>query len=90
MFIIYAPELDRQDQISEITHLLYVTFEYLPNGDIIVQNMNDKIIRGLSMAICASDILVIEKTPESKIIGEDVVLWFDIEAGEKVIIKIKK
>lgn len=90
MFIIYATELDRQNQISEITHLLYGTFDYLQNGDIIMQNRNDKIIRGISIAICTADILVIEKTPESKIIGKDVVLWFDIEAGEKVIIKIKK
>jgi len=65
-----------------------ITFEYLPNGDIIIQNRNDKIIRGLSIAIYASDILIIGKTPESKIIGTDIVLWFDIEAGEKVILKI--
>ncbi|HKK41828.1 MAG TPA: hypothetical protein VJ963_05410 [Bacteroidales bacterium] len=65
-----------------------VSFDYLPDGKIIVCNNNDKPVNGLSLAVDGSGILVDGRVPEMKKAGEDTVFWFDIPAGDRAEISI--
>jgi hypothetical protein len=65
-----------------------VSFEYLQNGKIIVNNNNDVPIHGLAMAIRAREVSVNGNLPTSKFVGEDLVFWFDIECHGSAIIQI--
>lgn len=65
-----------------------VSFEYLQDGKIIVNNDNDVPIHGLAMAIRAREVSVNGNPPTSKFVGEDLVFWFDIECNSNAIIQI--
>ncbi len=65
-----------------------ISFKYLPDGEISVTNNNDKPIMGLSLAIRAAHVRLNGLIPNSKTAGEDTIIWFDIRAGEKVILKV--
>ncbi len=65
-----------------------ITFDYKPDGQIIICNNNDKIVKGLSLAVRADAVSVNGKIPSFKKIGEDVIFWVDIPAGKKLNLKI--
>jgi len=64
-----------------------VSFEYLQDGKIIVNNNNDVPIHGLAMAIRAREVTVNGSPPTSKFVGEDLVFWFNIECNSNAIIQ---
>jgi hypothetical protein len=64
-----------------------VSFEYLTNGEIEIVNNNNQPIKGVSLALKTDRFQVKGKEPSIKKLGNDTILWFDIEAGEKVRIK---
>ena len=66
-----------------------VAFEYPDNGDVIITNENLIPINGFSLAVSRASVLVDEKIPEFRRVGEDTVLWFDLKAGESVVISFK-
>ncbi len=63
-----------------------VSFNYLTNGKIIVTNNNDKPIMGLSLAVRSSKVLVNGITPKSRKAGNDTIIWFNIRAGETLVL----
>jgi len=65
-----------------------VTFEYLPGGEIEITNNNDKPIQGLSIAMKTDKVSIDNKIPSTKKLGEDTIIWFDVNAGEKVRMRI--
>ena len=65
-----------------------ITFDYLPDGRIIVYNNNDKPVNGLSLAVDGSEIKVNGKEPRMKKAGSDTIFWFDIAAGGSAEIHI--
>lgn len=64
-----------------------ITFEYLQNGEILVYNNNDIPINGLSLAARANDIRVNGKLPNSKLVGEDIIFWFDLPGKEHAVLQ---
>jgi len=66
-----------------------ISFDYLPEGDINICNNNNELIKGLSLAINASDIKINSETPKFRRVGEDIIIWFDIPANGHVNLQIK-
>ena len=64
-----------------------VSLEYKQDGTILLCNNNDKPIKGLSLAVNASNVTVNGQTPDLRKVGDDTIFWFDIEARGHVIIK---
>jgi len=67
-----------------------VTFEYMSDGSIIVFNLNDKPIKGLSLALHAKNVRLNGEILKSKNIEEDTVIWFDIPAKSSVSLQFEK
>lgn len=65
-----------------------ISFEYLLDGTIRVNNNNDLPIHGLSMAVRARDIRVNGKLPHSKLVGEDIIFWFDIPGKKHAVLQL--
>lgn len=65
-----------------------IEFDYLPCGEIIVHNKNDKPVRGLALAVRTGGILVGDKVPESRKDNGETIFWFDMEAGEQVVLSV--
>jgi hypothetical protein len=66
-----------------------VTFIYMPDGKINVFNLNDKPIKGLSLALHAKNVWLNSEIPKSKHIDEDTVIWFDIPAKSGVTLQVE-
>jgi len=73
-------------------HLLLENVEYqlLQDGRIRISNNNDKDISGLSFATKARFVLVDRLIPAQKISGDELVFWFDLDAGASRVIRIVK
>jgi hypothetical protein len=65
-----------------------ISFKYMTDGSVHVYNNNDKPIHGLAMAVHSSTVLVNGEVPSSKMDGDDMIFWFNIEAKEQVIINL--
>ncbi len=65
-----------------------ISFSYMPDGIIYVYNNNDKPVKGLSLAVKSSEILVNGSVPEHRMAGDETIFWFDIEAGERAILSV--
>lgn len=65
-----------------------VQYELMNDGRIIVTNNNDVPIHNLSMAVKAAAVTVNQLMPSYKLVGSDIVFWFDINPGESKIIRI--
>ncbi len=65
-----------------------VSFSYSPDGEIIVFNNNDIPIKGLSLAVKSSEVLVNGEIPKSRQDAEDTIFWFDLNANDNATIKI--
>jgi hypothetical protein len=64
-----------------------VSFKYLPNGTIDVNNNNDEPIIGLSFAVHEANVLVNGNTPNFRLVGEDMIFWFNIKARGQMNLK---
>lgn len=65
-----------------------VNYEVLSEGAIRISNPSDKEIKGLSFATRSRFLLVDGLPPLQKRIGNDVVFWFDLRAGESKVIRV--
>lgn len=66
-----------------------ISFEYMLDGDIKVINLNDKPIKGLSLALHAKNVWLNGETLKSKHIEEDSVIWFDIPANSSLTLQVE-
>lgn len=73
--------LDYQQEIQK------VAYEILKDGRIKITNTNNITIKGLSFATKAKFILVDDISPAQKIVGDDIVFWFDLAPGETKLIR---
>ena len=64
-----------------------ISFDYMPDGTIYINNLNDKSIKGFSLAIKADVVRIDGEIPKSRRAGDDTVLWFDIPARQRVILQ---
>ncbi len=65
-----------------------ISYEILANGGVQISNHSSKEIQGLSFASRSSFLLVDGLKPSQKIVGEDVVFWFDLGVGESKTIRV--
>jgi hypothetical protein len=61
-----------------------ISFDYMPDGTIYINNLNDKSIKGFSLAIKADVVRIDGEIPKSRRAGDDTVIWFDIPARQRV------
>jgi hypothetical protein len=61
-----------------------ISFDYMPDGTIYINNLNDKSIKGFSLAIRADNVRINGEIPKYRRAGDDTVLWFDIPAMQRV------
>jgi len=64
-----------------------VEYKIIADGNVIVTNMGDKDISGLSFALQTKDVLVDGVTPEKKLVDEDLIFWFELKIGESKVIQ---
>lgn len=65
-----------------------ISFQYSPDGTVMICNDNDTAVYGLSFAVHASKVSLNGKIPGSRKVGDDTVFWFDISAHDKVSMQI--
>jgi len=65
-----------------------VNYEILPDGRIRITNQSNEHIEGLSFATKAKHVLVNDQIPEQKIVGDDIVFWFDLIANQSKLIRL--
>ena len=65
-----------------------IDYQLLPDGRIRVTNNNPKDIKGLSFATKAKAVLVDRLKPAQKISGDDLIFWFDLEAGGSQVVRV--
>jgi hypothetical protein len=61
-----------------------ISFDYMPDGAIYVNNLNDKPIIGFALAVKSQKIRIDGEIPKSKRAGDDTILWFDLQPGQHV------
>jgi hypothetical protein len=61
-----------------------ISFDYMPDGTIYINNLNDKSINGFSLAIEAESVKIDGEIPKCRRSGDDTVFWFDIPAKQRV------
>lgn len=66
--------------------LLKVEYLILENNSVQLKNGGDKDIDGLSLITASSNIKIEGKEIQSKKSGNETIFWFDLKAGEKVVI----
>lgn len=77
-----------RDLLDYWIKLDHVSFEYLPDGSITISNNNVKPIKGISIVMRTDKVIVEGKVPSTKKHGIDTIYWFDLQAGEKVKLRI--
>ena len=65
-----------------------VSVKSIGNGQFEITNKNRSEIKGLSMAVSSSEVTVNGQRPQQKIWKDDVIFWFDLEAGETAIVDV--
>jgi hypothetical protein len=66
-----------------------ISFDYMPDGTILIKNLNDRAIPGFSLAIRADTVRINGEIPNCRITGDDIVFWFDFTAGQSVRLQTK-
>ncbi len=64
-----------------------IDYRILPGGKVLIENKNDRNIQGISFITSANQVLVNGLMPTSKKLDNEMIFWFDLAAGEKVIIQ---
>lgn len=67
-----------------------ISFEYQPDGEIIIYNDNEMPIKGLSLAMhtIASSVRINGEITAFKQVGEDAIVWFDISGKSHVNLEV--
>jgi hypothetical protein len=65
-----------------------ISFEYFHDGTITVSNNNEVSVKGLSLVVSNSDVVMSTKKHNTKTISNETVVWFDIEAKEKIQMRL--
>jgi len=65
-----------------------VGYQVLPDGRIRITNNNNQDIKGLSFATKAKAVLVDRLKPTQKHFGNDLIFWFDLNAGDSRLIRL--
>jgi hypothetical protein len=65
-----------------------IDYELLNDGRIRITNNSNHILKGIAFATSAGYILVDRLKPAQKTIGNDLVFWFDIGAGESKVVRL--
>jgi hypothetical protein len=65
-----------------------ISFDYLPNGEIQVNNNNNSPVKGLSIILKTEEVFVDGHVPLMKHLGQETIVWFDIAANSKVKILV--
>jgi len=65
-----------------------IDFQLMPDGRIKIINNNQQDITGLSFATKAKAVLVDRLKPAQKATGDDIIFWFNLEAGASKIIRV--
>jgi hypothetical protein len=66
-----------------------ISFDYNADGTIYINNLNDKPVKGFSLAIRADKIKIDGEIPKCRRSGDETVFWFDMPAGKHVTLKIE-
>lgn len=64
-----------------------VSFEYKPDGVIIIRNGNDKPVKGLSLVVHANTVRINGEVPKLRHEGENTIFWFDLPGKQSVRIQ---
>jgi hypothetical protein len=87
---------ERELYITTIRHLLdywllleKISFEYMPDGEIYVNNCNNESIKGLSLVVQANTVRINGVIPNFRKIGKDIIFWFDIPAKQSLSIQVE-
>lgn len=65
-----------------------ILFEYSQDGTITISNNNEVPVKGLSLVVSKNDIILTQKEHQSKMVSDETIVWFDIEAKEKVQMRL--
>ena len=65
-----------------------VDYTVLTDGRVKVTNTGKQNISGLSFVVQANNVLVNNRKPEQKIVGNERIFWFDLGAGESKFIRL--
>ena len=65
-----------------------VSYDVLPDGRIRVVNHGDRVLKGLSFAVQAKYVTVDGLGPYQKKVDDNLLFWFNLEAGEAVLIRV--
>ncbi|MCX6274024.1 MAG: hypothetical protein NTV09_02290, partial [Bacteroidetes bacterium] len=66
-----------------------IRFEYVDNASVIITNENKVAIKGISFAVSAGQITTTKKFQQKSVDG-DLIFWFDMKAGESVLVSFSK
>ncbi len=72
--------------INYQTSVLNLSYSIQNDGSIIIVNLNKHKISGLSFITKAKSVSINGKEPKFKQVNDELIFWFDLEAGEKVLI----
>lgn len=61
-----------------------VSFEYMPDGTVIIKNLTDMPVKDFSLAIKAAGAEIDGVIPKHRKSGDDLIIWFDLEANQSV------
>ena len=65
-----------------------ISYDIMPDGRFIITNNSNHTIQGLSFAVKAGAVLVNDLKPAQKRVDNDMIFWFDLHAGEKVLVRV--
>ncbi len=67
-----------------------ISYSILPDGRIKLTNRNSSDIKGLSFAVKAEYVLVNGLKPAQKTVNDNLVFWFNLDAGSSAVIRVIK
>lgn len=67
-----------------------IIFDYCPDGSVYICNNGKEKIKGLSLILCtdSENITISGNKPPFRRSGEDTIIWFDIDGGEKLKLEL--
>ena len=66
-----------------------ISFNYMPDGVIYINNGNDEPIKGLSLVVHANTVRINGEIPKFRRVGENTIFWFDIPAKHSVSMQVE-
>ena len=66
-----------------------ISFDYMPDGEIYVNNGNDEPIKGLSLVVQANTVRINGEIPKFRRIGKNTIFWFDIPAKQSIRMQVE-